>query len=82
MLKFIRGIIFTGLAVLLAFLIISLLSGGEKFRWLGKEAQKQSEVIGYKADRIREKGEEILKILRQTKGKMTKETGKKDEAPH
>ena len=67
MFKLIRSIFLTGLVILLAFLIISLTSGGEKFRWLGKEAQRQGEVIGGKADRIREKGEEILKKLHRAK---------------
>jgi hypothetical protein len=82
MVKLIRGIVLVGFVILLAFLIISLVSGGEKFRWLGKEVQRQSEMIGEKADKIREKGEGILKGFSKTKGKIIGATGRKDEASH
>jgi hypothetical protein len=79
MFKLLWRIICTGIIVLLAFLILSLTSGGEKFRWFGKEVQKQSEKIGEMADEIREKGEWLSKGLDRTKRKIREVTDGKGD---
>jgi hypothetical protein len=79
MFKLLWRIICTGIIVLLAFLILSLMSGGEKFRWFGKEVQKHSEKIGEKADEIREKGEWISKGLDRAKRRIREVTGGKGD---
>jgi len=82
MFKLLWRIICTGIITLLAFLIMSFMSGGEKFRWFGKEVQKQSEKIGEVADVIREKGEWISKGIERAKGKFREVTDGKGKTSH
>ena len=82
MFKLLWRIICTGIITLLAFLILSLKSGGEKFRWFGMEVQKHSEKIGEIADEIRTKGKWISKGLEKSKRKIREVTGGKDERSH
>ena len=82
MFKLLWRIISTCIIVLLTFLILSLTSGGEKFRWFGKEVQKQSEKVGEIADEIREKGEWITTGLEWAKGKFREVTDGKGKTSH
>jgi hypothetical protein len=82
MFKLLWQIISTCIIVLLAFLILSLTSGGEKFRWFGKEVQNQSEKIGEIADEIREQGEWISKGIGGVKRKIREVTDGKGKTSH
>lgn len=61
---------------LIAFLIISLYSGGEKFRWFGKKVEEKTETIGRTADSIKDKGEKAIKGIEKVKEKIKDLTGK------
>ncbi|HAM51011.1 MAG TPA: hypothetical protein DCP92_10110 [Nitrospiraceae bacterium] len=67
------------LITLLAFVALSLLSGGEKFRWFGREVERGSEKVGESADKLKGKSDEILKGIQKTKKKIEDLTGKKRE---
>ena len=82
MFKLLWRIICTGIITLLAFLILSLKSGGEKFRWFGMEVQKHSEKIGKIADEIRSKGKWISKGFEKEKEKSKEVTDGKGETSH
>ncbi len=83
MFKLIRRLILFAILIAVAFVVISVLSGGEKFRWLGKKVEQQSEKVGEEADRVKAKSEKFLKCIDKTKEKVKEFTGsKEDEKSH
>ena len=79
MFKLIRRLIFLFILAIIAFVVISILSGGERFRWFGKKVEQQSEKVGEKADKLKEKSDTVLKGIEKTKEKVKEFTGNKDE---
>lgn len=64
---------------IIAFVALSLKSGGEKFRWLGSAVKQESEKVGEKADAFKEKSQKVVEGIEKTKGAIEGLTGKKDE---
>lgn len=80
MFKLLKRLIFVLILAAIAFVVISALSGGERFRWLGKKVEQQSEKVGDEADKLKAKSDKVLKGLDKTKEKVKEFTGsKKDE---
>lgn len=77
MFKLIRRLIFLFIIAVIVFVAISLYSGGEKFRWLGKKVERESERVGDKADKLKEKSETVMKGIEKTKEKVKDLTGNK-----
>jgi hypothetical protein len=76
MVKLLFRLLCLSVIALIAFLIISLYSGGEKFRWFGKKVEEKTEYIGKKADRIKETGDKTLKGIEKAREKIKDLTGK------
>ena len=81
MFKLLWRLIVLAVITVIAFIVLSLSSGGEKFRWFGKKVEQQSEKIGEKADVLKEKSDGVKKTFEKTKEKIGDLTGKKDETP-
>lgn len=77
MFKLFIRLICLSIITLIAFFIISLYSGGEKFRWFGKKVEEKTESLGKTADRIKETGDKTLKGLEKAKEKIKDLTDKK-----
>lgn len=84
-----RRLICLVIIVTIVFVTLSLMSGGERFRWFGKKVSKHSEEIGEKADKLKKTSDGVTKSIEETKKtiKDTKEaikdlTGKKDDKAH
>lgn len=89
MFKLLRRLICLIIIAAIVFVTLSLMSGGEKFRWFGKKVAKESEDLGQKADKLKKTTEGVTKGLEETKKTIeeTKETikgltGKKDDKAH
>lgn len=65
------------LIALIAFLILSLYSGGEKIRWFGRKVEERTERLGRTADRIKETTDKTVKGIEKAKEKIRDLTGKK-----
>ena len=79
MIRFFWRLVCLAVITLTAFVTLSLLSGGEKFRWFGREVERGSEKVGESADKLKKKSDEILKGIQKTKEKFEDLTGKKRE---
>lgn len=79
MCKLIRRLICIGIIAILVFIALSVMSGGEKFRWFGRTVGQQSEKIGDEADKLKEKTEKIKTGIDDTKEKIRDLKGKKGE---
>ena len=66
---------------LIAFIVLSIYSGGEKFRWFGAEIERESVKLAETADEIREKCDGLIKGMKTTEEKIKGLTGKKHEPP-
>lgn len=77
MFKLFIRLICLSIITLIAFFIISLYNGGEKFRWFGKKVEEKTESLGRTADRIKETGDKTLKGLEKAKEKIKDLTDKK-----
>lgn len=77
MFKLFIRLICLSIITLIAFFIISLYSGGEKFRWFGKKVEEKTESLGRTADRIKKTGDKTLEGLKKTKEKIKDLTDKK-----
>ncbi len=82
MFKLIWRLVVFAIIVLIAFIVLSIYSGGEKFRWLGKEVEHESRKIGEKADEIKKKSDKVIKGIKTTKEKVEDPTGRKHEPSH
>lgn len=76
MFKLIFRLICLSIISLIALLIISLYTGGEKFRWFGKKVEEKTESIGRTADSIKDKGEKAMKGIEKAKEVIKDITGK------
>lgn len=76
MLKFFFRLICLVIIATVAFLIISLSSGGDKIRWFGKKVEEKTENLGKKADKIKETGDKAAKGIEKVKEKIKNFTGK------
>lgn len=76
MFKLIFKLICLAIAGLIAFVVISLHSGGDKFRWFGKKVEQESEKIGGKADELKNTGDKAAKGVEKAKEKIKDLTGK------
>ncbi|MFN3480461.1 MAG: hypothetical protein ACK415_08750 [Thermodesulfovibrionales bacterium] len=76
MFKFFFRLICLAIIAAIAFLIISLSSGGDKFRWFGKKVEEKTEDLGKKADMIKETGDKAKKGIEKAKEKIKDLTGK------
>lgn len=79
MFKLLRRLICILILAAIAFVVISVLSGGEKFRWFGKNVEQRSEKVGEEADKLKEKSDKVLKGIEKAKEKVKGFIGKKDE---
>ncbi|HET6515217.1 MAG TPA: hypothetical protein VFG09_08655, partial [Thermodesulfovibrionales bacterium] len=79
MFKLISRLICLVVIAVVVFLVLSFMSGGEKFRWFGKKIQDESEKVGEKADRLRQTGERVLKGVEKTRETLDHFMGKKSE---
>ncbi len=82
MFKLIKKLILLAIIALIVFVVLSLYSGGEKFRWFGKKVEQQSEKVGEKADKFKKKSGWVLRGVEWTREKVKDLTGKKDEKSH
>ncbi len=76
MIKLILRLICLALIVTVTFLIISLHSGGEKFRWLGKKIEEKTEDLGKRADDIKDAADKAARGIEKAKNTVKKLTGK------
>lgn len=76
MFKILLRFICLSIIAIVAFLIISFYSGGDKIRWFGKKVQEKTEDIGKTADRIKETGDKTVKGIEKAKEKIKNLTGK------
>lgn len=76
MFKLLLRLICLSLITLIAFLILSLSSGGEKFRWFGKKAEEKTESLGRIADSIKEKSNKVMKGIEKAKERIKDLTDK------
>ena len=81
MFKLISRLVFLVIIVLVAFVVLSIYSGGEKIRWFGREVEDESRRLGETADRIKEKSDQLMKGMKTTREKVDDLTGKKHEQP-
>lgn len=79
MFKLLRRLICFLVLAAIAFVVISIVSGGERFRWFGKKVEQQSEKVGERADKLKEKSDKVLKGIEKTKEKVKEFTGNKSE---
>lgn len=76
MFKLLLRLICLSLITLIAFLILSLSSGGEKFRWFGKKVEEKTESLGRIADSIKEKSNKVMKGIEKAKERIKDLTDK------
>ncbi|HXX58066.1 MAG TPA: hypothetical protein VEI96_08715 [Thermodesulfovibrionales bacterium] len=81
MFKLISRLVFLVILVLVAFIVLSIYSGGEKIRWFGREVEHESRRLGETADKIKEKSDKITKGMKTTREKVDDLTGRKNEPP-
>lgn len=79
MFKFITKLILLCILIFIVFIALSVYSGGEKFRWLGKKVEQESKKVGEKADQIKEGSETVIKGIEQTTEKVKEFTGSKSK---
>jgi hypothetical protein len=79
MIKLFWRLVCFALIAVIAFVVLSLLSGGEKIRWLGRKVERGSEKVGASADKLRGKSDAVLKGIEKAKEKIEDLTGKKRE---
>jgi hypothetical protein len=79
MFKFITRLILLCILIFLVFIALSVYSGGEKFRWFGKEVEKESQKVGEKADQIKKGSEKVIKGVEETTEKVKEFTGSKNK---
>ncbi|MGD0885426.1 MAG: hypothetical protein ABSA46_11250 [Thermodesulfovibrionales bacterium] len=79
MIKFFWRLACLTLIALIAFVALSLLSGGEKFRWFGRTVERESERVGKSADKLKGESDAVLRSIQKTKEKIENLTGKKRE---
>ena len=82
MVKFFWRLVCLAFIVLIVFIALSLLSGGEKFRRFGKQVERESEKVGESADKIKGTSVEVMRGIEKTKKKIEDLTGKKREESH
>jgi hypothetical protein len=78
MFKLLFKIIFLCFLAAIVFIALSIYSGGEKFRWFGKEVKQQSEKVGERADKLKEGSKKVIKGIEETTQKVKEITGSKD----
>ncbi len=78
MIKLIMKLIFLGILAAIVFIVLSVYSGGERFRWFGKKVEQQSEKVGEKADKIKKGSDTVVKGIEKTTEMVKKITGNKD----
>ncbi len=78
MIRLIMKLIFLGILAAVVFIVLSVYSGGEKFRWFGKKVEQQSEKVGEKADKIKKGSDTIVRGVEKTTEMVKKITGNKD----
>lgn len=76
MFKILSRLICLSIIAIIAFLIISLYSGGDRIRWFGKKVYERTEDLGKTADRIKKTGDKTLKGIEKAKEKIKDITGK------
>lgn len=76
MFRLLTRLICLAVIAIIAFVVISLSSGGEKFRWFGKKVGQESEKVGEKADKLKETGDKTMKGVEKAKEKIKDLTGK------
>lgn len=76
MFKFFFRLICLAVIAAIAFLIISLSSGGDKFRWFGKKVEEKTESLGEKADKIKKASDKTMEGVKKAKEKIKDLTGK------
>lgn len=76
MFKFFFRLICLAVIAAIAFLIISLSSGGDKFRWFGKKVEEKTEDLSKKADRIKETSDRVMRGIEKAKERIKDLTGK------
>lgn len=79
MFKLLSRLICLSVFVIIAFIVLSFTSGGEKFRWFGTTVKEKSEEVGEKADSLKQKSEKLMKGVENAKGTIDSLTGKKDD---
>jgi len=84
--KLLRRFICLIVIAVITFVMLSLWSGGEGFRWLGERLKQQSDLVGEKADMLRVKGERALKAIEdmrdRIRGKKEKKSGDRGGESH
>ncbi len=78
MIKLIMKLIFLGILAAAVFIVLSVYSGGEKFRWFGKKVEQESEKVGEKADKIKKGSDTVMRGIEKTTEKVKEITGSKD----
>lgn len=59
MFKFLKRLLCIGIILSVIFIVIAILSGGDKFRWFGKKVKETTEQVAEKADTVKEKVEGV-----------------------
>ncbi len=67
MFRLIRRLICLLVAGVAAFLVISVLKGGEPFRWFGKKTEEAGRVIHEKSEELAEKADRVHKTKEELK---------------
>ncbi|HXX54046.1 MAG TPA: hypothetical protein VEI28_05690 [Thermodesulfovibrionales bacterium] len=79
MFKFITRLILLAIIIFIVFIVLSVHSGGEKFRWFGKKVEQESQRVGEKADQLKKGGETVIKGIEKTTEKVKEFTGSKNK---
>lgn len=77
MFKFITKLILLCILIFIVFIVLSVYSGGEKFRWFGKKVELESQKVGEKADQIKQGSQKVIKGMEKTTEKVKEFTGSK-----
>jgi len=82
MFKLVSRLVCLAVFAIIAFIVLSFTSGGEKFRRFGATVKEKSEEVGEKADSLKQNSEKAMKGVEKAKGAIDSLTGKKDDHAH